>query len=74
MAKLSKEHDLVLAFDRHPITLAVLRNLLGMVQLDGTEVLVATSERSERKKVMRSFAPGSTDHAIALRSDAMNED
>lgn len=64
-------HDRVLAFDRHPVTLEVLRGLLGDA---GAEVIVATgTSTGERQKVEQRFAPPSKDRAIALCSDAMNE-
>jgi hypothetical protein len=62
-----------LAFDRHPITLSVLEAMLVDADVDGTEVLVATSDASQRKKVIRLFAPEVEGRAIALCSDAMNE-
>ena len=66
-------HDRVLAFDHHPITLAVMQQLLSD---DDVRVLIATGEAgSARKGVQRLFAPdtdaGGT--VIALCSDAMNE-
>ena len=73
LADLSRRHDLVLAFDRHPITLAVLKSLLDSRELGATEVLVATSKKAEQQKVTKSFAPNSSARAIALCSDAMNE-
>jgi hypothetical protein len=74
LTELCRHHDLVLAFDRHPITLSVLESLLGKEALGDTEVLVATSgKKAERKRVIARFAPGSESKAIALCSDAMNE-
>ena len=73
LARLCTNHDRVLAFDRHPITLSVLEAMLVDADVDGTEVLVATSDASQRKKVIRLFAPEVEGRAIALCSDAMNE-
>lgn len=71
LSELLDRHDRVLAFDRHPVTLEVLRGLLGEA---GVEVIVATGASiGERQKVEQRFAPASTDRAIALCSDAMNE-
>lgn len=71
LERLAAEHRLVLAFDRHPITLAALH-----AQLAGTttDVLVATGNASAgRKRVKHMFTRDSRDRAIALCSDALNE-
>ena len=73
LAGLCVRHRLVLAFDRHPITLAVLEKGLRQVDLGSTDVRVATSVESQRKKVIRRFAAGEQGKAIALCSDAMSE-
>jgi superfamily II DNA or RNA helicase len=73
LAGLCARHSLVLAFDRHPITLAVLKEGLRQADLDGADVLVATSFGSQRKKVIQRFAAGEEGRAIALCSDAMSE-
>jgi hypothetical protein len=71
LAELAREHRLVLAFDRHPITLAAVNRQLSA---PGVEVLVATGDASaERKRVEKLFARSSEASAIALCSDAMNE-
>ena len=72
LARLAREHDRVLAFDRHPVTLALLSVLLSAMDLGQTEVLLANSE-SQRRKVTATFAPDAHGQAIALCSDAMNE-
>ena len=72
LTRLSREHDRVLAFDRHPVTLAMLGVLLGTRELGSTEVLLANSE-SQRRKVTEAFAPDASISAVALCSDAMNE-
>lgn len=73
LADLATRHERVLAFDRHLITLAVLKDMLE----DGpvaSEVLIATGQaRGERRKVEAIFAPTAQGSAIALCSDAMNE-
>ncbi len=74
LARLSGRHGRVLAFDRHPITLAVLEAMLAKSNTHGAEVLVATSTaRSQRHRVIGLFAPNSEGQAIALCSDSMNE-
>jgi hypothetical protein len=73
LAQLARKHDRVLAFDRHPITLSLLSELLKTENIEGAQVLVATSKGSQRKKVVSTFAPSAEAHAIALCSDAMNE-
>lgn len=72
LVELSTTHDRVLAFDRHLVTLAVLEELIAPSE---ATVVMATGQlsRSERRKFLKSFAPDSTDRAIALCSDAMNE-
>ena len=72
LTRLSREHDRVLAFDRHPVTLAMLGVLLDSKDLGSTEVLLANSE-FQRRKVIDAFAPDAQARAVALCSDAMNE-
>lgn len=71
LVRLGKEHRLVLAFDRHPITLAAVHAQLP----DSTaDVLIATGESSgSQHQVETVFARESKEHAIALCSDALNE-
>lgn len=67
--ELASRHRLVLAFDRHPITLAVIdRHLDG----DRHDVAIATGSAG-RQRVAGAFAPDSSHRGIALCSDAMNE-
>lgn len=69
--RLAARHDRVLAFDHHPITLAVFKDLLD---LPDRPVLIASgAETHNRRTVTRLFAPGSTTNGVALCSDAMNE-
>ncbi len=68
-----KKHGLVLAFDRHPITLEVLRRALIESGLDSDEVLVGASSKQQRKKIMNRFGPEGVGNGIAVCSDAMNE-
>ena len=71
VADLARRHDRVLAFDHHPITLAVIKELTPDV---GARVVVATGgARKERDEVRRIFAATSSARGIALCSDAMNE-
>jgi hypothetical protein len=71
IATLAARHPLVIAFDHHPITLAVLNGLLAG---RGIDVIVATGgDATGQKKVTKLFAPGSAHRGIALCSDAMNE-
>jgi hypothetical protein len=76
LVELASRHERVLAFDRHPITLEQLRSLIAT--LDGgvgnAEVVVATgATTTARRRVEQLFARNSTQRAIALCSDAMNE-
>ncbi|OIQ89608.1 RNA polymerase-associated protein RapA [mine drainage metagenome] len=71
VADLAKRHPRVLAFDRHPITLAVLENLLGAAP---APVLTATGATgAARRRVQQQFGRDATGTGIALCSDAMNE-
>lgn len=67
------KHRLVLAFDHHPITLAFLESVLVNDGVARDEVIFATSNKGQKKKVMQRFALGGTGNAIAVCSDAMNE-
>lgn len=61
----------MLAFDRHPITLAAVH---AQLQDPLAEALVATGERpGTRQRVEKLFARDSRERAIALCSDALNE-
>jgi hypothetical protein len=71
LERLAAEHRLVLAFDRHPISLAAIHH-----QMRGAtaQVLIATgATTSARRRVEHLFARDSRAHAIALCSDALNE-
>lgn len=71
VAYLARRHDRVLAFDHHPITLAVIKELSPDV---GVQIVVATGgARKERDDVRRIFAANSSARGIALCSSAMNE-
>ncbi len=66
----ARRHRLVLAFDRHPITLAVIAQHLGNWDRD---VVIATSTGKTRKRVERLFGRDSVASAVGLCSDALNE-
>ncbi|SDI90963.1 PLD-like domain-containing protein [Frankineae bacterium MT45] len=71
IADLARQHDRILAFDHHPITLAVIGPLVAVANVP---VVIATGGAGqERKRVRSYFAPTSSEPAIALCSDAMNE-
>jgi hypothetical protein len=71
LALQAAEHRLVLAFDRHPITLAAVQ---AQIPESRAEVLIATGESpGPRQRVEELFARDSQAHAIALCSDALNE-
>lgn len=73
LTQLGEKHRRVLAFDRHPITLAFLRQLLR----DSTkfEIVLATgSSKGQKNRLERSFALDSeADGVLALCSDALAE-
>jgi SNF2-related domain/Helicase conserved C-terminal domain len=71
LARQAAKHRLVLAFDRHPITLAAVQ---AQIPKSRAEVLIATGESpGPRQRVEELFARDSQAHAIALCSDALNE-
>lgn len=73
LATLAERHERILAFDRHPITLELLRREFHEVDRS-LPVMVATgSTPVERRKVEAAFARSSVARAVALCSDAMNE-
>lgn len=69
---LRKHHERILVFEHHPITLAVIESLLNRTELGDTKIFTASSP-SQKKSVIRAFAPDASGRAIALCSDAMNE-
>ena len=71
---LLKNHQLVLAFDGRPITLAVVRQLIEEMA-DKVSVIVATGDAdSERASAMETFRLGSTKkRTIGLCSDSLSE-
>ncbi len=72
LRKLCRDHEKVLVFEHHPITLAVMESLLGKDDLGATKVFLAAS-KAQKKSVIHAFAPEAKGRAIALCSDAMNE-
>ncbi|MCS3904105.1 superfamily II DNA or RNA helicase [Methylohalomonas lacus] len=71
--ELLDDHDLVLAFDSCPITLALIRKLLK--KLGDITVYIATGDpSSERREIATIFNPGSQDRrVIGLCSDSLAE-
>jgi len=74
LVSLLKTHQLVLAFDGRPITLAVIRQLIEEMA-DKVSVIVATGDAdSERTSAMETFRLGSTKkRTIGLCSDSLSE-
>ena len=72
ISEIAKKHRLLLAFDKTPITLAYLRELLSAFD-DMPEVLLAIGAPSDKDRVKAAFALGSNDRAIALCSDSLSE-
>lgn len=73
LTALVRERRRVLAFDRHPITLAFFRDLL--MATTGARVILATgSTRSTKRVLERVFAlESNADEVVALCSDALAE-
>ena len=70
LADLSRDHERVIAFDRHPITLAAVKTKIPPL---AAKVLVATGGNHGRREVERALAPESEVATVALCSDALNE-
>jgi len=68
----ARRHQLLLAFDKTPITLAYLRAMLDKFD-DMPEILFATGSPSDKDRVKRAFELGSDAKAIALCSDSLSE-
>ena len=68
---LARRHPRILAFDRHPITLAAIRPL---IDVDGVEVIIASGAATRsRRQVQDRFSADSDKPGIALCTDAMSE-
>lgn len=74
LARLVKEHELVLAFDSRPITLAEIGRHIADAA-PAVQIITATGDpSSERERAMRTFALGSTArNVIGLCSDSLCE-
>lgn len=74
LCELFKRHNLVLAFDGHLISLAVIRDDLLRSGINPAEIVVATgADKPARKRVEKVFRRDSRDRCIALCSDSMSE-
>ena len=72
IAAIQSQHHRVIAFDHHPITLAVLQPLV--IAAGATAVQLATGSGTQGKKgVGKALDRDATDPAVALCSDALNE-
>ena len=71
---LARKHEMIVAFDSRPITLALLKKHLTNLDPD-TDVIIATGEQqSARREVEKRLHPGAERRRlIALCSDAMSE-
>ena len=74
LLNLLEDHAQIVAFDRSPITLAFLRQML-IRNLGPKRIILATGESTTGKReATKALAPGSTEQGIvALCSDAMSE-
>lgn len=71
LAELLERLERVLAFDRHPITLAA---ICAQLAARGVEAVVATGgNEATRRRVQRLFAREATGRCVALCSEALNE-
>lgn len=73
LTRLLADHDLVLAFDSRPITLAVIRALLE--EATDARILLATGDTgSDRREIAETLRPGSRrQRVVALCSDSLSE-
>ncbi|OOG24959.1 helicase [Thioalkalivibrio denitrificans] len=73
LTRLLCEHDLVLAFDSRPITLAVIRAMLE--EMGDARILLATGDTgSDRREIAETLRPGSQrQRVVALCSDSLAE-
>jgi len=71
LSELSDRHNLVIAFDHHPITLAAIKPLIDAP--DVTITIATGGDDHGRKKVAEEFQRDSDGRGIALCSDAMSE-
>ena len=74
LARLAKKHELSIAFDSKPISLAVIKKYL-LKNISNIEVIIATGEnKKERQKIQKLFDHSSQATGIvALCSDSMSE-
>lgn len=74
LARVAREHALLLAFDARPITLAVIARHLR-ARPDPVEVVIATGDRgSDRARALEAFARGSrAEGVVGLCSDSLAE-
>jgi hypothetical protein len=73
IAKKTREAELVIAFDRSPISLAYLQKGLKSLGLEHDIFMATGSEATERSRVMKAFELGSDSKAVALCSDSLSE-
>lgn len=74
LCELFKHHNMILAFDGHLISLAVIRDELLRSGINPAEIVVATgADKPARKRVEKVFRRDSIDRCIALCSDSMSE-
>jgi Helicase conserved C-terminal domain/SNF2-related domain/PLD-like domain len=71
LSELSDKHERILAFDRHPITLAAIAPYIDAADV---QVVMATgATKTTRRQVQEHFAAESLQAGIALCTDAMSE-
>lgn len=73
IADRTREAELVVAFDRSPISLAYIQKGLMSLGLEHDIFMATGSEATERSRVMNAFALGSECKAVALCSDSLAE-
>ncbi|MGD8310759.1 MAG: SNF2-related protein, partial [Chromatiales bacterium] len=74
LLELIERHELLLAFDRSPITLAGIRRHIAALAPEQRVIIATGDPGSERVQVLREFRPGSASkRIIGLCSDSLSE-
>lgn len=73
LCMLIEEHDLIIAFDSHLITLEVIKNELAGAKVVAPVFVATGGNQSGKKRVMQNFSRDAEGRGIALCSDSMSE-
>jgi len=73
LCMLIEQHDLIIAFDSHLITLEVINNELAGAKVNAPVFVATGGNQTGKKRVMQNFARESSSRGVALCSDSMSE-